>query len=191
VIIVLMGGMFMSPPAATNTAIIPTARANAGFSVPGTPAPTAVPTATVTPLPVSQSAVANYMPLGSLRLLNVEYPTERAVSAGSNAVNAPQGSAFVAIQYEFTCGTVQAFCDAPPQAFLGLELADSSLGMIPNEGLTLQGSTRAGRIASGSSVSQWIVFAIPQNQSPRRLLIGLNTDEDEEIDSTFALDLPR
>ncbi len=190
VLIVWLGSMFIFPPSPTSNIVVPTVSNNTGAAQ-ETIAPTALPTATVTPLPMSQSAIANYMPIGSLRLLNIEYPTQRAVSAGTTPADAPPGSAFVAVQYEFTCGTAQAFCDSPPQALLGLELSDSSLGIIQSGGLTLRGSTPAGRIASGSSVNSWVVFAIPENQSPRRLLIGLNTDQDDEIDATLALDLPR
>jgi hypothetical protein len=188
ILVVWIGSMFIFPPAAQpNTAPTPTGRA---ASQP-TDAPTAIPTATVTALPMSQSSVANYMPVGSLRLLNIEYPTQHGVSVGSQSAQAPSGAAFVAIQYEFTCGTAQAFCDTPPQAQLALELSDASLGLIFSDGLTLQGSAPVRRIASGSSIDTWIVFAIPQNQSPRRLLIGLNTDADDEPDTIIALDLPR
>lgn len=191
VLICWIGSLFIfpAPPVAENLSSSDSGSQNiAPDSAAPLPA-TAVPTPNVTLLPYGQSA--NYMPLGALRLLNVEFPAQLAVTDGTSAVTPVPGSVYLALRYEFTCGTAQAFCERLPEAQLFLELADSSLGLIPASELQVQGTGTSERIASGSSVQQWIVFEVPQSQSPRQLVIAVDSDQDNEADTRLTLDLPR
>lgn len=193
-----IGSSFIYPP--SPEPILPTLEPQNVFSSETDPAnslladatvvvPTLIPTPNVTPIPFSQSA--NYMPLGALRILNVEYPAQWSITDGRDVVEAPPGTDYVALQYEFTCGTARAFCDNLPQAFLALELTDPALGLITASALQPEGVVAETRIASGSTVSLWAVFEVPQTQAPRRLIIAVDTNQDEEADTSLSLDLPR
>ena len=195
VLMVWIGSLFIFP--ATPEPVLPTSEPQ---NVPSsaidtaadptiTPMPTLLPTPDFTPLPFSQSA--NYMPLGALRLLNVVFPAQWVADANNRIPELPPGSVYLALRYEFTCGTAQAFCEQPPQAQLALELTDPALETIPDSGIELWGEPSDSRIASGAAVEKWVVFAVPQNQSPRRLLIGIDSDRNNEVDTTLSLDLPR
>jgi hypothetical protein len=188
--VLLIGWQFIFPsaPAAPQKTGGPV---QGGSSAQATAGPLSTSTPTVTPLPFGSSPGINYAPIGALRILNVEFPTARPVVSGTVLTTPPPGAVFAAVQYEFTCGTGQAFCENPPQARLGLQLADLGIGTLPYTGLTLGGSIPTGRIASGSSISAWLVFAVPANQAPRRLVIGLDTNNDNQIDRTEFLELPR
>lgn len=122
------------------------------------------PTSTPTVTPMAMVARVEYWPVGALRVLNIENPTARPVTLRSNqAVTAPAGSSFVAIRYEFTCGAGQAFCDAPPQALVLLQPADSSQTPIPYEGYSLLGVPSPASIAQGQTTVGWLVFRVPDN----------------------------
>jgi hypothetical protein len=149
------------------------------------------PTPTVTPYPGELRTSASYAPVGSLTILNVEFPTKRPVTSGTGIIEPPAGAVFLAIQYEFTCGTAHAFCNNPPEAGLGLELADTRLGLIPNTGLALSGSAPLPPMASGISAATWVVFPVPQNQTPLQLVVLMDTDGDNQADQTLKVPLPR
>jgi hypothetical protein len=186
IVIVLVGRNFIFPSDSGSAGTVGNTTPIAGST--DTPTPTS--TATVTAIPANPINGVSYMPLGSLRIINAEFPTSRAIGAGSTLVTPPPGSAFIAIQYEFTCGTVAAFCSNPPQGQLGLQLADTSLGIIPDSGLTLAGESRPGQISSGGTIQSWIVFPVPTNQAPRKLAIGISTQNDNQIDKTLFIELP-
>lgn len=183
----LILGPRLFPPPAPQVAEGPGAEGTPGAQ----PTPTPRPTATVTPFPPELRSQVEYLPIGSLQVLNVEFPTERAVSGGSGPAEPPRGAVFIAIQYEFTCGSARAFCENPPEAALKLQLADTRIAPIPDSGYTLSGSPPIGSVASGISGTAWVVFPVPENQSPTQLILELDMDGDGQVDSTRSAPLQR
>ncbi len=144
-------------------------------------------TPTVAPLPVSQQATADYLPVGRLTILYVESnaQTNRKVVHSSNRaipVAPSAGAAFVAIQYQFVCGTALGTCRKPPQAKLSLKI-DNPDTIVPYEDLTLMdipapglGATATGPaqlegVSPGGTTTGWLVFQVSANAVPRAIRI--------------------
>lgn len=170
---------FMFPPSqplaeefliATATAELATAQAGATQTVIAL-----TPTATPTVTPLAVSARMEFWPVGALRILNIEYATERAVSLrGNQPVEPPAGSSFLAIRYEFTCGTEQPFCDDPPMLPVFLQTDNGE--QIPHEGYNLLGVPPIGSVTQNSTGIGWLVFRVPDSLRPISIMIQV---EDE------------
>ena len=124
--------------------------------------------------------VAEY-PSGSLRILQIEYPTNRPVTFGQASGNTPiiatpaAGSRFAAIQMQFTCKN--SLCANPPEANLTLLLKNGqSVSYDPSALPNLIGEIPMERIATGKTTQGWFVFEIPQNSSPEALLVFYGDD---------------
>lgn len=173
-----------SQRAQTNLAVSLTQTAVALFT-PTTWVPT--PTPTVTALPPSKQKSAAY-PAGSLKVIRVEFPTNRPVSFGQvsgdglAAATPAVGARFAALQVEFTCQ--KALCSNPPEAKFNLQLSDGQIITYENANQpVLVEQPVMPRIASGQTISGWLVFEIPAKAVPSTLLI-VSGDQDpvQQID---------
>jgi len=148
-------------------------------------------TPTVTLLPQDLTTPVAYPPFGTLEILSVEYPTVRPVVRGDEVQTPPVNSDFMAIQYEFYCGRgISAFCSAPPEAQVSLELDSGQI--VDDPGLTIRDPALPppGSVPSGNGVRGWIAYPVPRGQFPVALIIQPRTAPGEEVE-TYRLEIPR
>lgn len=152
------------------------------------------PTATATFFPPELTTPVSYPPFGSLRILTIEYPAIRTVIDSRNSLPElpPINSQYIAVLYEFTCGySEMAFCTEPPEASVSLILGNGQ--RVPQTTLVIEDPAipTPGILPTGSITRRWLVFPVPNGQSPAGLLISANTDSTtptlEETILTFPI----
>ncbi len=152
--------------------------------------PTPRPTPSVTALAAAARASLSY-PNGKLALVRIEFPTNRPVTFGGygsdqTQANAAVGAQFVAVQLEFTC--LQAICENPPEAELGLTFSDGSTKdyRSSTRPVLKDPTTSMARVSNNQTVQGWFVFEVPAKVSPvsLRVITGENSP-------VLELDLPK
>lgn len=147
---------------------------------------------TIATIKATQTAAAFYSqtvstyPAGTLRILQIEYPTSRSVTFGEMNDNdfllatPAAGARFAAVNFQFVCSL--ALCTNPPEADLNLLMAD---GHVVSYGTGsrpfLIGQPPMSRIAQGQSTDGWFVFEIPQNSTPDAVLVITGDNEKPQI----------
>jgi hypothetical protein len=131
-----------------------------------TPTPSATPTST--PFPRVSQYQARYDE-GTLVVLRIERATQRPLQSDRTSDAAtpapPVGAEFVAIQFEFLCGTAQAICNEPPQGDISLRLANGSVvSYNTSNTVTVVGELMLGAVSAsqGATISGWRVFEVPR-----------------------------
>lgn len=128
-------------------------------------------------LAATQTAVAvsdgDMSPFGRIEVIEWATAAQQPVTqADGKPVALPPNSTFLAIRYRFTCGSRDAFCAAVPapddQIFLRLSGAANPL---PYTGLIVSGQGPVEPLAANSSTTAWLVFPVPNGQSPVELII--------------------
>lgn len=125
------------------------------------PTATAVPTAA--PLPdrsrplTADQYVARYTG-GTLQVTAVEDNALRVVDADGVQVQPVPGARFFAVELAFECRI--AICRQPPEAAIGLRLADDSL-IEARTTVFIQNQRQLNAVALGVTTRGWVVFEIP------------------------------
>ncbi|HLU09319.1 MAG TPA: hypothetical protein VK003_06605 [Oceanobacillus sp.] len=124
---------------------------------------------------------------GVLQITSVENNSQRAADIRERVVLTPiTGARFYALKLIFECR--QGICANPPQARLLLELDDgSNIPAMDNVGIT--GENLFQPVAEGRSTNGWVVFEIPIDSTPRRLVIIPASTEATETPTPVFIDL--
>lgn len=106
---------------------------------------------------------------GVLQITAVEENSQRAADIRELVVLTPiTGARFYALKLIFECR--QGICANPPQARLALELEEGlDIPAMDNVGIT--GENLFQPVAQGRSTNGWVVFEIPADSTPSRLVI--------------------
>jgi hypothetical protein len=124
---------------------------------------------------------------GVLQVTSVEDNSQRAADIRERVVLTPiTGARFYALKLIFECR--QGICANPPQARLSLELDDgANIPAMDNVGIT--GENLFQPVAEGRSTNGWVVFEIPVDSTPRRLVIIPASTEATETPTPVFIDL--
>lgn len=145
----------------------------------------------LTPLPDFSTAVppeqfqADY-PAGILQIAAIEDNTQRATNIRERTLRTPiTGARFYALKLIFECRA--PICEEPPQARLSVELNGSEVVALDNVGI--DGESLFQPIAQRSSTTGWVVFQLPLNDTPTRLIISPATNNASETPEPVFIDL--
>lgn len=162
--------------------------------VPGAATPGAILGDLATPLnlpnlstPVAPELFQAQYDRGVLQITSVENNSQRAADIRELVVLNPiTGARFYALKLIFECR--QGICANPPQARLALELDDgANIPAMENVGIT--GENLFQPVAEGRSTNGWVVFEIPLDSTPRRLVIIPASTEATETPTPVFIDL--
>lgn len=106
---------------------------------------------------------------GILQITAVEINSTRAADTQEQVLLTPiTGARFYALKLIFECR--QGICANPPEARLALELDDGT-NIPAMDDVGIMGENLFQRVAEGRSTNGWVVFEIPLDSTPSRLVI--------------------
>jgi hypothetical protein len=144
------------------------------------------PTPEQNPLREVTSSRAEYpesVPIGEIQVIGIDADITSVVDGQGAALQAATGAKFYGLHLEFTCR--QTMCNSVPEAQLCVGFTLQRLrGICATAGLLRAGDQTLldQRAALGSAVQGWVIFEIPEQLVPNRLLILLpGEDEPQEV----------
>jgi hypothetical protein len=137
--------------------------------------------------PVAPELFQAQYPQGILQITAIEDNSQRAADIRQRVIVSPiTGARFYALKLIFECRA--GICSDPPQAQLSVEL-DDGVNIPVMDNIGINGERLFQPVAQGRSTTGWVVFEIPEANTPLRLVITPPTTTASETPEPVFVDL--